>query len=110
MNEQCNRNDDGIVITIDESLKKREIEHLDALIRVKEEQLNELKKKLGSLCIDAKGPDVTPASLLSILVNRYSIATLHLQDNAITAMPYKRKIQKKRATLNVDENGDMAGS
>ena len=87
LNEQCNRNDDGIVITIDESLKKREIEHLDALIKVKEEQLNELKKKLGSLCIDAKGPDVTPAFLL-----RFSLIYIAL-------LPFTYKIIKSLPCL-----------
>ena len=94
LNEECNNNDNGRVIAIDESLKKKDIDYLDSLIKVKEEQLNELKKKLSDLSIDVKGPDITPATLLSILVTRYSIATLHPEKKSLPCL-IRRKLKKK---------------
>lgn len=67
-----------------------------------------MRTKLKDLSIDAKGPNNTPSSLLSIIVTRYSIANLHPKDRQITALPYKRKIEKRKATINVNDDDDVA--
>lgn len=80
------------MITIGESLKVKEVRILDEMIKIKDEQLPETKKKLAGILINTKGHNITSVSLLSNLVDRYSIATLHPKDRNITVILYKRNL------------------
>ena len=84
-------------ISEEEELKRKECKALDALIAVKERQLEDLKAKQKKyLTTHNTKVEVTPVTKSSFLLDKYEIRSKHPTDKSVTASPYKRFNKKTK--------------